>query len=118
MLAHESVPIDQHKAGRAAHLVSLHGMRDRARRIRLIERDWKLQAIFVDEGLESSRDSSSGRSVLNQVCTSSSGACVDVVMKSARASGCAYFVPEAGINYKGQMQVQTSGAKFLRIRLR
>jgi len=49
---HESVPIDQHEAGRAAHLVSLHGVRDRARRIRLIERDRKLQAIFMDECLE------------------------------------------------------------------
>src|ERR1700726_2348236 len=55
MLAHESMPIDQDEAGRAAHLVTLHGVRNRTRRIRLIERDWKLQAIFVDEGLEHGR---------------------------------------------------------------
>src|SRR5271154_3747215 len=52
MLAHEPVPVDQHDARSAAHLVPLHGVRNGARRIRLIERDWKLQAIFLNEGLD------------------------------------------------------------------
>src|ERR1700692_2535900 len=55
MLAHESMPIDQDEAGRGAHFVALHGVGNRTRRIRLIERDRKLQAVFVDEGLEHRR---------------------------------------------------------------
>src|ERR1700679_540508 len=46
MLAHLALLIDQNQAGRAAHLVAVHGVRYRTRRVRLIERNGKLQAVF------------------------------------------------------------------------
>ena len=49
------MPIDQYQARGAAHLVTIHGVRNRTGGIRLIQRNREFQAVLVNERLEYGR---------------------------------------------------------------